>query len=265
MAIFLLVLLPALSFLSGLVGLQADPNTERRKKLAVVLVLALSAIGSVVASLYQQQSDEAAKKIMGDALDKIQGSNARVEGTTSEIESMLVSIATNNGFSLKFVQARERTGFAPADLKLVQQSVTADGLVLTLAPEVEKQNQRQQTTVTYFAKDVDPSNVNGPALIKALGRYGFAVQEHKNGERNPTLPTNAVWAGDNVSPEQWKLVALTLVRAGLQIRSIRRFARQPGGPPRKANVIEIGADRQIQNDPPKTVQEIQDMKSLSPR
>jgi hypothetical protein len=258
MAIFLLVLLPALSFLSGIVGLQSDPQTDKKKKIVVVLVLALSAIGSVVASLYQQQSDDQAKKLLQGTLDAI-------EGKTDEIRTILIGVITENGFSPTFVQDKARSGFTAPDLKRVQQSLTADGAVLALGAAAQAQNRQQQTIVTYYAKDVDPSNVNGPALISALEHYGFTVKETSAGERNLTLATNSVWVGDKVSNDQWKLVVLILMRAGLQIRAIRQFRREPDGPSRKTNVIEIGADREVQNDPPKTVQEVQDIKSLPPR
>lgn len=265
MGMFLLLLLPTLSFLSGIVGLQSDPKSEKKKKIIVVLVLALSAIGSVVASLYQQQSDDEAKRLLQNHLNSIEGSNTRVEGTTGEIKTMLLSLITANGFSPEFVQAREQNGFAAADLKLVQQSVTAGGAVQGLAPGVQTANQRQHTTVTYYAKDVEPSNVNGPALLAALRGYGFSVEKATTGERNPGLATNAVWAGDSVPSEQWKLVALTLMRAGLRIRAIQGFKDQADGSARKPNTIEIGADKDVQHYPPLTVQAVQDMNGLPRR
>lgn len=260
MAIFLLVVLPALTFLGGILGLQSDPNSERRKKLMIVLVLALSAMGSVVASLYQQQSDDAAKKYLQDNLTAIQGK-------TDDIKTLLVNVITTNGFSPTFVQEKKQSGFAPADLQLVQQSLTAEGAVSALGSVVSAENQQQQTTVTYYAKDVDPKNVDGRVLIDSLKQYGFNVQEVTSGERNPELRTNAVWVGHNVAEktEKWKLVTFLLMRAGLQIRAIREFQSGTDGSPRKPDVIEIGADRAVESSPPLTVQQVQAMKGLLPR
>jgi len=53
-----------------------------------------------------------------------------------------------------------------------------------------------------------------------------------------------------------------VVRAGVGIKSIRRF-KDGSGP--KANLIEVGTDHNILNNPPLTVEEIQNLPPLLPR
>jgi len=57
--------------------------------------------------------------------------------------------------------------------------------------------------------------------------------------------TNAIWFGDEVSLTEVKYVALTLIRAGVDIRTIKPYS----GEGRKVNIIEIGSDRQRRNSP----------------
>jgi hypothetical protein len=47
----LLVLLPLLSFVSGVASLQIDPKEQPKKKWVLVVILVLSLMGSVIASL----------------------------------------------------------------------------------------------------------------------------------------------------------------------------------------------------------------------
>lgn len=266
MAIFLLVLLPALSFLSGILGLQSDPETEKKKRWIVVLVLALTAIGSISVSIEQQQSDAHEKAILQQSLDTIQGSTTQTAHVTVEIKTLLLGILGKNGAAPALIQTLSSSpGLSADDVKLAQQSVTADDATRTLESTVAAENKTHPTTVVYYPKDVDPSNVNGPALISFLTGVGFAVHPAQGGERNPNLKTNAVWAGENVPIVQVKFVTLTLMRAGLQIRAIRSFRSAAGGIARKPDTIEIGADAQVQKDPPFSVEQVQAMTALPKR
>lgn len=266
MAIFLLVLLPVLSFLSGILGLQSDPQTERRKRSIVVVVLALTAIGSVTVSIVQQQSDSREKTVLRQYLDAIQGSTTQTANVTVEIKTLLLGILGKNGAAPALIQTLNSSpGLSADDVKLAQQSVTADEAVRTLQPVVTAENKAHPTNVVYYPKDVDPSNVNGPALISLLSSAGFNVRPAQGGERNPNLATNAVWAAENVPIDQVKFVTLTLMRAGLRIRAIRSFRSAPDGTPRKPDTIEIGADAQIQKDPPLLVDQVQAMTALPKR
>lgn len=259
MQIFLLILLPVLSFLSGILGLQSDPKTEQRKKWIVVMVLALTAFGSVIVSLQQQRSDASEKKALTLALDNIQGN-------TIDIKSILVNVFKQNGAAPGLIQSISKGPSLSAEgIKLVQQSVNADDALRSLLSVVLPQNQKQPTTVVYYPKDVDPSNVNGPVLIQTFKNAGFTVQQAQGGERNPNLATNAVWAGEDVPIDQVKFVTLTLMRAGLQIRAIRSFKSAPNGAARKPGTIEIGADAQVQNLQPYSVEQVSSLTSLPKR
>jgi hypothetical protein len=57
-----------------------------------------------------------------------------------------------------------------------------------------------------------------------------------------------------VSVEDAKLVALTLVRAGIQIKSIRPFSDH--SPRKDAALIQVGGDAALRNSAPLSVEEI---------
>jgi hypothetical protein len=81
---------------------------------------------------------------------------------------------------------------------------------------------RGKTTIEYFLKDVDQRKVLG-----AIQDLGFKV---KPIPPIGNMPTNAIWFGSKVDVEDVKLVAYTLVHAGVNIKDIRPFAISGGHP-----------------------------------
>ncbi|MGB7947259.1 MAG: hypothetical protein WCH75_06225, partial [Candidatus Binatia bacterium] len=69
------------------------------------------------------------------------------------------------------------------------------------------------------------------------------------------IPTNAIWFGSPVDIEDVKLVALTLIRAGVQIRAIRPIQDYLVNK-KDLPLIQVGADSSVVNDPPLTVEQI---------
>jgi hypothetical protein len=99
-------------------------------------------------------------------------------------------------------------------------------------------------------------------VVDALTQGGFHVEKQQRGERNPGLATNAVWAGNDVKVETAKFVALTLIRAGVEIKAIRRL---PNGGGKRANLIEVASDIDFKNATALTVAEVDNLKDLPPR
>src|SRR5262249_29047478 len=133
-------------------------------------------------------------------------------------------------------------GYSTSTIERVQESAKANDArsqVLASQRTVNgARNLNEKLTVEYFPKDVD-----GDVLRQALSEGGF---NFKAGVAKNNLSTNSMWVGDSVTVDNIKFVALTLVRAGVQLRSIRRFRNGAGA---KANLIEIGADAAMQNQP----------------
>ena len=75
---------------------------------------------------------------------------------------------------------------------------------------------RSKITIKYF-----PKNVDGEKVINALKELNFKVTEGK--PKLPDSPTNALYYGRKVDNESIQLVALTLMRAGVEIKGIFPF------------------------------------------
>jgi hypothetical protein len=264
-----LIVLPLLSFIGGILGLKSDPSDpqDASKTKWIVAILVFSAIASIGMSISGHQADVAQKKkddgnieFLKSRLTLVQGNTEDIKGTTIDIKGLLANFLSGVGVAQARIKNIQENGLStPENLKLVQAGITGDDLIKRLLAQIQAENQKQQTTVVYYNKDVDPNDVNGLPLENSLQQAGFKLEKTRQGRKNPDLPTNAIWTADNVPPEQAKFVAYTLMRAGVEIRAIRTFS----GTGRKPNEIEIGADRAIAERLPLTFQQIQAKQSFS--
>lgn len=236
---FHLWFLPAISFLSGIASVQIDPKSK--KKWVLILVMAVSAIGSVVMSAQDDKSKANQDQIIT-SLNKL---TEKIDVTTQSTQTTVVNIAAT----------LTTFGFSQQDVKRVEQGLKADVARSHLLPAMESKNLRSSSapTITYYPKDVD-----GPKVVNALQEGGFKVTQASGAMHNADVPTNAVWSGDPVGLEQAKFVALTLVRAGVAIRYIGRIE----GAAKGENIIEVGSGAKHQHDPVLSVEQIQQLSSF---
>lgn len=242
-----LLVLPLIAMIAGLTSLYIDPKQNPWGKKILLAVLLIGAAGSVaiaVADDHDKQQEEAkasesAKDMRDIALNQSQALSS-IQGKAEDILARLGSF-----------------GLTGATLAEVTKSVSADNARKSLLPQLQNERAQGQVTIKYYPKQVD-----GPVVINALREGGFNVQTGTGNQANRDLPTNAVWVGDSVSSNDAKFVALTLVRAGVGIKSVRRFRDGSGA---KANLIEVGTDQGVLNKAPLTVQEIQNLPPLLPR
>jgi hypothetical protein len=130
----------------------------------------------------------------------------------------------------------------------VQQSLTANQDLQQATLRSPKKS-RKNVTVQYFPKDVD-----GEKVESAIQELGFTL-DMKRAPISGTA-TNSIWYGKPVKIEDVKLVAFTLIRAGVQIKAIRPFADY--SPRRNAALIQVGADVSVADKAPLSVEEIRD-------
>ena len=81
----------------------------------------------------------------------------------------------------------------------------------------------------YYTRDRDNSKVVGE--LEKLG-FAFTLQPSRRSSR----ASNCVWYGARVTPDEVRVVALALLRAGVGLQAIKPFENSPD----KDWVIEIG-------------------------
>lgn len=76
--------------------------------------------------------------------------------------------------------------------------------------------------------------------------------------------TNAIWFGNDVPISDVKLVALTLVRAGVDLKTIRPFRNSHPVADRNL-LIQVGTDEEFAGKPSMTIGEITSAKEFTRR
>jgi len=209
---------------------------SRRRTLifSLVPILLVGALLAVMSNIVIQKRRE-----LHDINQELAQKQKRLNETTKALETITPNALKDFGWT------NEKVASSTLGQEAVQQSLEANAELqqFTAKPEA---GGRGAITIQYFPKDVDQKKVG--EVLRALG---FRLES-----RSPQvtdLPTNAIWFGENVELEEVKLVALTLMRAGIQIRAIERF-KEPSG--RKASLIQVGASRFVADDSVFTVEKL---------
>jgi energy-coupling factor transporter ATP-binding protein EcfA2 len=129
----------------------------------------------------------------------------------------------------------------------VDRSLAANRVVWQ-ANEKGGYDRRTNVKVEYFPKNVDRAKVEA-----ALKELGFTLLV-----RDPlvnAVATNAIWYGTPVNIDDVKLVALTLMRAGVEFKAIRPIPSYIAAK-KDAALIQVGSDLGIVNQPTLGVDEI---------
>jgi hypothetical protein len=127
------------------------------------------------------------------------------------------------------------------DEALVSEGLRANEAVKGQLNSVTAQDldRRMNTTIEIWAKDVDQNKVN-----RALSELGFQITERP--AKVTHLASNALWFGRATGIAEVKLVALALMRAGVQLRAIRPISNEIVSK-RDLAFIQIGADTSVVN------------------
>ena len=216
----------------------SEKRSQRRSVIYTVVSLLIGAIWlsySIiqVSSLRTEVSNLRNEK--ADLDSKITVGRGTIDGQEKEIKRLE---------ELRYTRLRE-WGWTDETIARVQQSVEANNereqIALITPADIER---RKKTTIEYFLKNVDKEKV-----LAALAGLGFTLRQSP-----PVVgtPTNAIWFGPSVQIDDVKLVAYTLIRAGIQIRDIRHYMKSEG----RDSVIQVGGRPLAVDKPVWTVERI---------
>jgi len=202
------------------------------------LQAALAATQHELATKYQREAEERTKMVL------------REFGWKS---SQLSSINAPTGGS----KLPTKAGNAPpleTATTAIEQSLAADRERQKILAAASGSTGRAEISVQYFPKDVD-----GKKVESALEESGFSMDRRQAPVSD--IPTNAIWFGSVVSIQEVKLVAYTLIRAGVPIKTIRPFTAT--SPRRDQALIQVGADRAYVDKDPLTVDEVRGLSQFT--
>jgi hypothetical protein len=224
--------------------LEAEVKAGKRfKRLAVGLALILIVtVGMAIAAAWQWQNAEIQRSKSVQARKEAESARQEAEAARKVAEERTDALLKQFGWE------SSRLSKGSLDRYSVQQSLTANQDLQQTAGLAPRES-RKAVTVQYFPKDVD-----GEKVESALLELGFTLDKKR--APVPGIPTNSIWYGTRVSIGNVKLVALTLIRAGVQIKAIRPFADY--SPRKNAALIQVGADVAVINSAPLSVEGIRD-------
>jgi Novel STAND NTPase 1 len=111
----------------------------------------------------------------------------------------------------------------------------------------------QRAQIMYYTRDRDNSK-----LVSELEQLGFQFTVQPS--RRSSRASNCVWYGSSVKPEEVKVVALALLRAGVGLQGIKPFENPAG----KEWIIEIGNSQQVAANPPLAVEDVERLSTSTP-
>jgi hypothetical protein len=213
-------------------GVLLYATTKARALQEAETQLAKSQIAKMKAETERQKATEAAA-----ALQKtVESAGALVQEHYAE------SAAPNSG------------GATPAPSKVTPtESLQADIALKSLPPPVPTIFEPlREAAIMYYTRDSDNSKVVNE--LKKLG-FEFTLQASRRSSR----ASNCVWYGARVTPDEVRVVALALLRAGVGLQAIKPFENSPD----KDWVIEIG-NRNMDYDDVLSVDDVQRLSRDTP-
>ncbi|MDR3772902.1 MAG: hypothetical protein P4L26_06115 [Terracidiphilus sp.] len=177
---------------------------------------------------------------------KVEHSAKQLEGLDRQIEKdgkvlkALTPLLENFGWSsekLSTVAGDDKARLDPNAIDRVLRSVEADDQLSKLRLSAHPPR-AWDTEVLYYRKDID-----SPKVASALEDFGFRFKEEA--PLVADVPCNDIVFGANSSPEDARVVAYVLIRAGIDIKGIHRSNLAS-----KSNAIQVIANRIVADRAP---------------
>lgn len=219
--------LPLLGMASGICALFVDPKKNQTLKwLTVAGVVAATAI-TIGADIYDGQRHDAEHN---QEVGRREEQNHVLSDKLDTLTKLLLGQAGVRDVN-RVNANRTETAVSIEAVKLKQ------SLEARLPAEGAKRPQ-----IFYFPHLKE--DVNPEVVLAALRQIGASVQEKQISPKSDIAahPTNCVWAGDKVSTDEARAVALTLAAAGVKVRDIRRLSKSG---PAYDRTIEVGFSEKV--------------------
>ena len=246
-------IMPVVSLIAGIISLFVSPDDKRKRW---VLIAALFGVTVVTIVLNEMDSSVKARESqwLKNQISWLEETIRNISTDTKETAADLRTLLGSFGVSRERVSAIVSGGHNDSlSVDFVNQALKAN------VARSELLDQRTYARKAMIAVQYYPKQVDAPTVLDALHKDGF---EYRTGVAQNATPTNAIWAGDSVQFDDAKLVALTLSRAGVEFKTIRRFSDGSGI---KSKLIEVGSDPSLVQKPSKTVDGIVSMQDFDSR
>jgi hypothetical protein len=231
------LLMPVIAFVIGLLSLFID-SKDKKKRWVFIFFLVVTVSATITFNLIESKKKEAAITEARQKEENLTQILLNITANTKQIPD-IVNLLMSQGYT-KSTAENATTGS-------VTKSINASQLFNKYLSRIDYRS-ASLVRVEYFPKDVDGKTVLG--IIKNAG-FKVVTKQPKN-----NLKTNAIWAGNDVSTDEIKVIALALSQAGVELVSISRFANGRGD---KARLIQVGSDPENLRKKPLSLDYISDL------
>lgn len=159
-----------------------------------------------------------------------------------ELQDAKAALLAINPLLEKYGVLKDKLTAENINSNLVRQSLEANQEIQNISSA--NIDRRRGYIVIYFLKDVDAGKVE-----IALRDFGFNLRT--SSPQRPDVPTNFIAFGTKVNPEDAKLVAYTLIRAGVNIKGMCKMLSTS-----RVSTLQVGGDERLLNHPTLTVDQI---------
>ena len=212
------------------------------RRISILLAIIPFIIGSVWMYFSYQEVQKEGKKY--DALKlKSQTEEARYNDLHAKKQKLELELMNTYGLPIESILKSSGKDI------ILNKSIAANDVIKKLS---DKYTPDRNILIRYYYKTVDDEKI-----VLSLKSLGYSFEQKQPNERMTSQKTNSIWFGSNVSIKDCKIVALALMRAGIEIKAIRGFKNNTINPSFKANIIEIGGDRNLENKTPLTVSQVE--------
>ncbi|MEO0540929.1 MAG: hypothetical protein AAFZ80_08695, partial [Cyanobacteria bacterium P01_A01_bin.105] len=223
---------PLLTLVLGVVSLAFDTNDNRRHRVLLLGLIILAFLGICGFEINANLQDARGKREDAARIDRLEKNNNVL---TDSLEIINETTSQTREEVAALVIQLQRQGVSDEVVEAVKQSLAADQALQTdfedSRDEIWLDPTAQPITVQYFAKDVDADTVT--VKLEELGFKAVAV----DGDASDAA-MNVLSFGTQVSVEAVQIVALTLTRAGVQIRAIRPLSAEVDSPKRISAAVD---------------------------
>ena len=228
--------------------------TRRTRVLAAIalgaaLLIALVAVALLYAATKARALQEVETQLAKSQVAKLQADAERKKATEAAAELRKTVESAGALVQEHYAESApaESGSTSPAPSKVAPtESLQADIALKALPPPVPTVFEPvREAYIMYYTRDSDNSRVVNE--LKKLG-FEFTIQPSRRSSRT----SNCVWYGADVTPDEVKVVALALLRAGVGLQAIKPFENSPD----KNLIIEIG-NRDMDYDDVLAVDDVQ--------
>jgi hypothetical protein len=213
------------------------------------IALSVTSIMTAIAHSKSQEFEKASQK-----LEEVSQKLSQINRNNEVLREYLVALVITWGGSEQEIQQalseeqieKKLTEVLQANVSIQQNIAPSVQIHASPAQGESAESERAKITVEYYPKESDPQ-----ILATAIEKLGFKCAIGQSTVQN--VPTNFIQYDPKLNPEDVKLVAYTLIRAGIEIKAIQPFVRLKSV---KTDTIQIAALEKLQSYPPLTVETI---------